>query len=154
MRTNMVKMVETLINGKWKIKLPEHRANRPQWDITNGGWEKARLDSISKTTKPGDIVYYVGAEEGDMNGLLAMWGAKQLMFEPNPLVWPNIKAIWQANNLPEPLLAFPGFAAEKTEMNGYKKLTPGFPECADGDITGEHGFRNLCEADGTLHKLQ
>lgn len=156
----MAKMVEVLVNGRWPIKLPEHRAARPEWTAP-GGWEKARLDHMNKTVKPGDIVYYVGAEEGDMCALLQMWGAKVVMFEPNPLVWPNIKGIWDANKLERPLGALVGFAG--TEARTIPPYDPnpdnpawsnrgddGWPECAYGEMIAEHGFKNLCEDNGTL----
>lgn len=141
-------MIKTKINGQFDIILPEHRAARPEWN-TEKGWERKRLDSMHKTTKPGDVVYYVGAEEGDMCGLLAMWGAKLLMFEPNPLVWPNIKAIWEANNLPVPILSFAGFAGNDTTVD-VKDFRTGFPESANGEIIGNHGFKTLVERDGTI----
>lgn len=145
----MTKMVKAKLNGKYEIVLPEHRAARPEW-YQPGGWEKARLDSMHKTTKKGDIVYYVGAEEGEMCALLQMWGARVAMFEPNHLVWPNIKAIWDANKLADPYFVFPGFAG-----NENSKIAPDYdpglvwPPSADGPIISNHGFKNLCEADGT-----
>lgn len=143
-------MVNVKVNGNWDIILPEHRADRPEW-YTDKGWERARLDSMFKTTKEGDVVYYIGAEEGDMCGLLAMWGAKLAMFEPNPLVWPNIKAIWEANNLPMPLMAFAGFVGKEVTVT-QKDLATGtvFPPSADGELIGNHGFKTLVERDGTI----
>jgi FkbM family methyltransferase len=151
----MNKLVNVKVNGNWDIKLPQHRADRPEW-YTKEGWERKRLDSMFKTTKPRDIVYYVGAEEGDMCALLQMWGARLLLFEPNPLVWPNIKAIWEANELQPPDLSFVGFAANETDtdLKEVFKDAHKFPPCADGEITGTHGFRNLCEADGSVPKVK
>lgn len=131
-------MKSVLINGRWEIILPDHRADRPEWLIENGGWEKARLDSMYETIKPGDIVYYVGAEEGDMCGLLAMWGAKLVMFEPNARVMPNIRAIWEANKL-GPAVVLPAFAANET-VNHFDWYTTSFIE---GDVIPDHGFKEL-----------
>lgn len=144
-------MKNVLVNGKWNIILPDHRAARPEW-TSEKGWEKARLDSMFETTKKGDNVFYVGAEEGDMCGLLSMWGAELFMFEPNPLVWPNVKAIWEANKLSVPRLAFPGFASSKTDY--FEELQPGFPDSANGPMISDHGFKNLCEADGTIPQIR
>jgi FkbM family methyltransferase len=146
-------MIKTRINGRWDLILPDHRAARPEWDIANGGWEKARLDSIFETTKKGDVVYYVGAEEGDMCALLQMWGAELVMFEPNPLVWPNIKAIWEANKLETPRLAWQGFASSKSD-EPVVYVERAWPISATGDVIGNHGFKNLCEADGTIQQMK
>lgn len=129
----------TKINNKWDIWLPDHRADRKEWP----SWEYKRLESIRKTTKPGDVVYYVGAEEGDMAALLAMWGAKLVLIEPNEKVWPNIKAIWESNKLSLPLYCFLGFASDKSKALGEKVVYDCFPACADGEVIGNHGFKEL-----------
>lgn len=138
----MTKMVETVLNGKFKIKIPDHRAARPDW-YTEEGWEKARLESMHQHIKKGDVVYYVGAEEGEMPALCQMWGADVVMFEPNPKVWSNTKAIWTANKLKTPH-TFQGFCSNETriidESNSFKL---GFPACADDEIIAAHGFKEL-----------
>lgn len=130
-------MKQCILNGKWEIILPDHRADRPEW-YTETGWEKKRLEHMYDHIEPGNMVFYVGAEEGDMCGLLALWGAKLLMFEPNDRVMPNIKAIWEANNL-APGEVFPGFASDET-----KNMTE-FISTDDitGDVIGDHGFKEL-----------
>jgi hypothetical protein len=98
-------MVEALLNGSYRIILPKHRADRPEW-YTEKGWERARLAALKEAIQTkyfyDPTIYYVGAEEGEMPALCQMWGAKVVMFEPNPLVWPNIRAVWEANQLPRP----------------------------------------------------
>lgn len=131
-------MQETLINGKWRLWLPKHRAEREEWPT----WEYKRLESMHKTTKPGDVVYYVGAEEGDMAALLAKWGAKLVLFEPNEKVWPNIKAIWEANRL-RPPECFVGFASDRTTIGGHEHA---WPKCSYGPLIGDHGFKELKDA--------
>jgi FkbM family methyltransferase len=133
----------TNINGEWDIILPDHRADRPEWDIKNGGWEKARLSSIYSKVKPGDIFYYIGAEEMDMCGLIAKWGAELVVVEPNPKVWPNGKAIWDANSLTPPLACFVGFASSRTDIKNEPVCIGTFPECANGPVIGDHGFKEL-----------
>lgn len=140
----MTKMVGTLVNGRWPLLLPEHRAARPEWDIANGGWERERLDHMHSTTKRGDRVLYIGAEEADMCGLLALWGAQVFMVEPNELVWPNAKAIWTANGLTKPAGLFSGFCGVEDSDNWADGLSFGtWPECADGPVIGDHGFKEL-----------
>ena len=138
-------MRKVTVNGKFEIILPEHRADRPQW-YTEEGWEKKRLESMHKSLGKDDILFYVGAEEGDMPALCQMWGAELVLFEPNPKVWPNIKAIWEANKL-EPAWCFVGFASNETSNPEFLKDTPkihaSFPPCADGEIISDHGFMEL-----------
>lgn len=155
-----VEVVETLINGQWTLNLPAHRAAREQWgrwvDPATGdekfGWEPERLDSMSKNIGPGDVVFDVGSEEGDISALIRQWigygDGGVVLFEPGERVWPNTKLIWEANNLPKPLACFHGFAANKTtidhpDTDPYTWLD--WPECADGPVIGDHGFCQLNE---------
>lgn len=131
------KTIKTRINNKWDVYLPEHRAIRPEWPT----WEFERLKSMSEHLGPKDTVVYVGAEEGDMCALCAMWGAEIVMIEPNDRVWPNIKLIWAANRLNTPW-TFCGFAGSENK-NG--KVIRGFPECAEGEVIGDHGFKTIKE---------
>ncbi len=139
-------MIPTWINKRWLITLPEHRAVRPEWKT---GWEVERLASMFRNIKKGDVVFDVGAEEGDLSGLFAMWAGKtggMVLFEPNSKVWPNIKAIWQANRLRTPLGCFMGFASNVTkELQDKALFESSWPSCADGPIIGDHGFLNLVE---------
>lgn len=145
-------MRETLINGRWSLKLPEHRAARPEWPY----WEATRLAHMHHYLGGGGhTVYDIGAEEGDLSALWASWGNNVVLFEPNPRVWPNIAAIWQANDLPPPLACFAGFAANDSrfERDRAHITTPCssyqpdgmFPTSADGPLIGDHGFCNLSE---------
>lgn len=141
-------MVDTLINGKWNLKLPAHRAARPEWSIENGGWEKARLDHMAATTKPGIKALYIGAEEGDMAALLASWGAEVQLVEPNERVWPNIKAIWDANDLQDPAGMFVGFCGATNSSNHIDGWYSQWPPCAHGEVIGDHGFKELNDPGG------
>lgn len=134
-------MRQTLINGRWRLLLPEHRAARPEWTT---GWEVERIDSMYEHLgRGGHVVYDVGAEEGDLPALWASWGNDVVLFEPNDRVWPNPRAIFEANGL-QPLATFSGFAADHTgdDFTIYKRS---WPPSADGELIGDHGFCNLCE---------
>lgn len=130
-------MQKTLINKKWELSLPEHRAARDVWDT----WEFERLQSMHKHLKPKDRVIYVGAEEGDLSALCSLWGCDLVLIEPNDKVWPNIRAIWDANYLKLPE-TYVGFASDVTTS---ADLLFGFPECAYGEVIGDHGFKTLLE---------
>lgn len=143
-------MREILLNGKWPMILPEHRAARPQW--TNPPyWEPERMDALEATISPGDVVYDIGAEEGEMTGCFASWGAQVCAAEPNPRVWANIRAIWEANELPRLAGWWVGFAGDKTdescspEIEAARVDVGGWPACAYGPVIGDHGFCVLNE---------
>jgi len=169
-----VSMIETTINERWKLLLPEHRAARPEWPV----WEKERLASMHEhltalvrsvtdwsqidpySKRP--VIIDVGAEEGDFPALWAQWGMDVILFEPNPKVWPNIKAIWDANFLPHPLAMFVGFASDQTNVSppndtvhskGYL-AEDGWPNCAHGEVIGNHGFRHLAEQAGETPQIE
>lgn len=140
---NDVPMIKCKLNNEYEIILPKHRADRPEW-YTEQGWEKKRLASMHDNLGTNDTIFYVGAEEGDMVALCQMWGADTVLFEPNDLVWPNIKAIWTANNLKNPLACFSGFASDKNYLSG-DGYSAEFPSSADGEVIGNHGFKELAD---------
>lgn len=150
-----VEMVPTLLNRRWTLLLPEHRADRgvypkgtphegePVWDH----WESERLAHLHQTIRPGDLVVDVGTEEGDLSALMAQFGAKVFLAEPNPKVWPNIRAIFEANGLSH-FGAWPGFLGDSenerfVDLGQFDYLAEHWPECAFGPIIGDHGFAQL-----------
>lgn len=152
---NTTKMIETIINGKYKLILPEHRANRSEWKIENGGWEKERIDAMLDVVKKGDLVLDVGTEEGDISALLAQKSENIVMFEPNPRVWSNIKAIWEANHLKNPLFCWVGFAANVDDIKtGGVILCNEFPKCADGPLISDHGFKELSKEYDVISRIK
>lgn len=143
------------MNGRWPLMLPEHRADRPEWPW----WEATRLAAMRHHISAGDIVYDIGAEEGDFPALWSMWGAEVVLFEPNPRVWPNIRAIWQANGLDLPAAWYVGFASDTTaeepeacDVNAEEH--DGWPACAYGPLIGDHGFRHLAEETDTTPQVR
>jgi FkbM family methyltransferase len=152
----VVEIVEATLNGRYTLKLPKHRADRPEW-YTEAGWEKARMEALvdcieykyesSDANDPLPVVYYVGSEEGELAAICAMSCADVYLFEPNPKAWPNIKAVWDANKLTQPW-CFPGFASDKTVIQDGTYIGRRWPESATGEIVGDHGFKELyLEAD-------
>lgn len=153
MKTEMVK---AKLNGRYTMILPKHRADRPEW-YSADGWEKARMEKMheeinsEKMLGKNPLIYYVGVEMGEMTALCQMWGAKVVMFEPNPLAWPSIKAIWDANKLEFPLGIFPGFASDETDSPKNLEYTEkylhigsdGWPVCVHAEIEEAHGFKEL-----------
>lgn len=136
-----VPMVRTMINGRWPLLLPEHRALRPEWPW----WEATRLAAMATVIGPGSVVWDVGAEEGDFPALWASWGAGVVLAEPNPKVWPNIRAIFEGNGF-EPRACWPGFFGDSHshQISEYHGRAA-WPECAFGPVIGDHGFCQLGE---------
>ena len=148
-------MIPTAINGRWRLRLPAHRAERAEWDIANGGWEVARIASMAEHLGPGDILYDCGAEEGDMTALFGSFGAEVVAIEANPMVWPCLKATWEAN-VDRPLAGwYVGFvgadiAERPPHLDVNAQPVDGWPECAYGEMIPAHGFRHLYQqADAT-----
>jgi FkbM family methyltransferase len=147
MRTRTVK-----INQKYPIKLLPHRANFYKSRLD---WESERLDSMHKNIGKGDVVYYVGAEQGEMPALCQIWGAEVCLFEPNHTAWRTIKETWQANNLKRPLGLFAMFVGNETVLEpknpdkdlyngeGWKLGEDNYPLYANGDIKTESAFSEL-----------
>lgn len=133
----------TLLNGRWPLRLPEHRAT--QWMQWPDGWEVERLDAMHDCIVPGDLVFDIGAEEGDLPALWALWGAQVVMVEPEPMVWPNIRTIFETNNLTERVAGcFVGFCGD--ELRARPRWAAAFqgteqwPTCAYGPVIDNHGF--------------
>jgi len=137
----MVEMVKATLNGEFEITLPKHRADRPEW-YTETGWERNRLRSMHENLGPGDIIYYVGGEEGEMVALCQIWGAKTVIFEPNPKVWSHYPLLWEHNNLEKPIATIPGFASDKNNKL-LKIYRDSFPPEAGSVIDAAHGFKEL-----------
>jgi FkbM family methyltransferase len=137
----------TRVNGRWDIDLPPHRAAREQW-TSPLGWERERLNSMALNLCPGDLIVDVGAEEGDMSGLYSLWGCDVYLVEPNPKVWPNIRWVWEHNDLALPVGWYVGFVGGNSgEGLLAEESMPqdGWPTCAYGDVIGDHGFRHYAE---------
>ena len=137
----MTEMKKVIVNGEFEITLPDHRAARPEW-YEPKGWEKPRLKHMSENISSGDVMYYVGAEEGEFAALCQMWGAEVVVFEPNPKVWSHFPLLWSANNLDLPMVCIPGFASDK--INNLSRIYYNeWPPEVNNVIEAAHGFKEL-----------
>lgn len=159
-------LLPTLINERWTLLLPPHRAARAEWPV----WERERLAAMADVIGPGDVVYDIGAEEGDFPALWASWGADVVLVEPNPRVWPNIRTIFDGNGLTGHVLGWHvGFAGDHPTAGSWEHQPgqsldepldrpddpmpsplsggrrTGWPRCAYGPVIGDHGFLVLPE---------
>ena len=137
----MTEMIKTILNGEFEIVLPKHRADRPEWH-SEKGWEKLRLKSMNEHIGKGDVVYYVGSEQGEFPALCQMWGAEVVLFEPNPKVWSHLPLTWTSNNLKLPLACIPGFASNKIN-NLARVYFNQWPPEVNNEIKAAHGFKEL-----------
>ena len=137
-------MIKTRINNKWYLNLPDHKAKRGNWD----DWEYKRISEMRKEIKKGDVIFDIGAEEGDMSALFAKWIDKGVivLIEPSELLFPCIKQTFDGNNIKAEVWSFAGFIANQSKTG---ELIKGFPECANGDINPDMGFRHLSEDEVT-----
>lgn len=146
-----MRKVEICDRADWALLLPEHRAARPEWPW----WEKPRLDSMWRNLNPGDVLFDIGTEEGDQSALYARWVDNPtdqyrpggiVLVEPNPKVWANVRAIFEANDIPAPLGCYVGFAGRAVRLgDGAWSEGGAWPACASGPMIGDHGFLNICE---------
>lgn len=138
-------IVETLICEHWPLRLPDYRAYR--W---SRAWhEAARLHAMFSVVRSGDVVFEVGAEEGDYAALFTSWGAQVVLIEPNPYCWPSIRASMEANNA-RPLAWLQGFLADHEWKNDQRQeprfgRSNGWPDSAGADLIPEHGFQHIAE---------
>ena len=143
-------MIDALLNDKYALRVPVDRARQY---LVDGGWETERLDAMHQHIGPGDRVFYVGAEQGEMPALCASWGAEVALFEPTPTMWPRMEAIWEENNLPTPW-TWPGFVSDKDQFRAERASEVyGIQEYLEADfhlgwprqapIAGLHGFKEL-----------
>lgn len=135
-------MKPTLINNKWSLLLPEHRADRPGWKF----WEYERNAAMYAAIRPGDIIVDVGAEEGDLSALYSSWTrTAPILIEPSSRMWPWIRQTFEANNL-EIGKEFVGFAG-RDNIEGETQLT-------NVEATPDPGFAHINENDGTIPQIK
>lgn len=154
----MTDCVDTLINGKYPVKLLPHRK---EFHDARPGWEAERLVSCHELMKPGDTVYDLGSEEHDFTALYRSWvgpEGKVVSVEPSPPYWPAARATFEGNGFEPPAAWFCGFISDVTDLNPPKDSWAkergddgtGWPWCSHGKIIPDFGFRHLAEqADST-----
>lgn len=97
-------MRETLINGRWPIILPDHRADfheaRPWWEAARLADMHAWLATDQMRQGPLEPrILDVGSEEGDLTALYASWGCKVSFIDPSePWVYQTLETL-EANGL-------------------------------------------------------
>lgn len=138
-------MKSIVINGKWSLLLPEHRAERNNWAF----WEYERNAAMYAAIRPGDVIVDVGAEEGDLSALYASWAGSEgkiHLVEPSPKMWPWIRQTFKGNGLSDRIAQeFVGFAG-KESIKGEIQPT-------DIETYPDPGFAHINENDGTIPQI-
>lgn len=146
------KTVQARFPGGRTLDVLEHRARAHDFAT----WEREAVEAVLAYLERGMVVYDVGAEEGEFS---ALWGKvvgpeRVYLFEPTPSVWPNIRAVWQANfgHSPRPgdvFYALPGgmfhgFVSDRSVAvappGGRRYLSDGWPACSDGRLQPDSRF--------------
>ena len=135
------------VADRWDVAMPAGRAGCCDW----GTWERCRFDSMAANLKRGDVLFDVGAEQGEISAAYAqiVGGDAMVMMEPHPGLWANIRATWEANRLAAPAGFYVGLVgagdvdAESPDFDATPR--DGWPECAHGDFWVWRSFRYIHE---------
>ena len=124
------------------IRLPSHRAL--QW-LVDPSYERERIRTMKQVIQPDHVVFDIGAEQGDISALIASWvpDGGMVLVEPNPRVWPCIKATFNENALKTPKYWFRGFCGSSGETNRHTDTA--WPIESVGTIQPAAGFLSLVE---------
>lgn len=147
--TRLLKMEDIGPDSKWQyeVLLPDWLSEKDIWAV----WEKERFLSMEHNLNKGDVLFDIGAECGVMSAVLAQFvgGENMVLFEPCPVWWSGIKAIWDKNNLSTPKYTFLGFVGDETSGIDdvvEAQIRDGWPEIAfTDDLAVTTSYRYLHE---------
>lgn len=123
-----------------ELNVLDHRAAAHDFEK----WEATYVRALCATLRPNDIVWDIGAENGEFAALAALTvgGNRVYLFEPSPTSWPGLRALWEANGLHHPAGCFPGFVADACR-NEY--LDWEWPEFSKSPVHEETCFATYYE---------
>ena len=104
------------------------------------GWETEYLRELVKELSKGKVLFDLGAEQGEFSAMAAnvVGGENVHLFEPSPHYWPNIKRLWDVNELNQPY-CFQGFISNVNDGE-YKYKFNEWPDCINAPI-----FTDTCQ---------
>lgn len=139
--------------GGYDVRVPSFYTRAPR-----SSWETPRFNHMEKHLRPGMTLFDIGAENGSMSAIYSRFvggGENMVLFEPVPVMWPNIKATWEANGVAKPRATYCGFVNDRSWVSDYHAhplgTRDGWPECAYDDklldatkfmYPSEHGHLN------------
>lgn len=118
------------------IEVLPHRATAHNFER----WEAPYIRTLMNSLRDDDIVYDIGAENGEFAALAAtkVGGDNVHLFEPSPTAWPNLRELWRLNGLAAPGGCYHGFVADVTR--GELWGVGGWPPAALAAVTEETCF--------------
>lgn len=123
-----------------RLRVLEHRSALH----VHATWEELYVEALVALLRPGNVVFDIGAEEGESSALIGtlVGGESVHIFEPTPTVWPNIRAVWEANGLAGPGGTWQGFvSAESRDATLEARCGPGrWPVCSLGPLQPDGRF--------------
>lgn len=140
-------IIEIKFSGKVPVKI---FLFRHLIDDFAGEWEADYVRELIDTLTLGMTVYDIGAENGELTILAGniIGGENVHIFEPNKDYFPNIKTIWEANNLKNPANCFNGYVYEKSDKDiKYGKLK----DLGEGEIF--YGCRHINHIDTPMQMV-
>jgi FkbM family methyltransferase len=146
--------IDRLVAGKYHVKMPHHLSLHERWDV----WERERFASMESNLRPGDILFDIGAETGEMSAIYAQFvGAENMvLFESNPDNWQTIYATWQANGLAKPKATFCGLVSNRhtPDADFDTEQYAGWPKVAfTGRVFTHRAFRYIHEHANTTPQI-
>lgn len=135
------------IHGRWTVRMPHARAIQY---LRDPHWERERIAAMALHIAPTDVIYDIGAEQGDLSALFASWVPQGAMVlaEPNPRSWPSIRLTYEANGLAPPARCWVGFCGEDEtlpELHDQRSEADPWPDPADGPLDTSAGFAHLAQ---------
>lgn len=137
-------------NPGWTFVVPDSVAD---WDGPSH-WERERLASMQANLHPGEVLFDIGVEHGWLSTVYGSFVGHEnmVLVEPSPEMWPDIRKTWAANQFPDPLYAFVGFAGAHNiddpkvamrSVKGKRSVKFAWPECArlEGPESGPMAYR-------------
>ena len=145
---NVPTLHDVTLFGRWPIRVYAHEV-KPLWLWDT--WERGRFESMARYLTPGTVLFDIGTEQGDVSIVYAQFvgGENMVLFEPHPDLWPNVRAHWTANNLPDPracaVLFLGAVAKDATNRDFVDEFDGVWPRCATGPFHLCCSFRHMTE---------
>ena len=124
-------MKPCLMNERWTFVLPDHVAD---WDAMSM-WERERNESMEEHLHKGMVLYDIGAEHGAQSAIYQSFVGPEnmVLIEPSAYFWPNIRLIWEHNDLATPLATVEALIGDKDVAGDFYALYKrGWPPGAGG----------------------
>ena len=102
---------------RYQVWVPDFIADREDYPH----YEKDRFLSMEMNLHQGDVLFDIGTETGWQSAIYARFvgGENMCLFEHVAELWPTIKQIWEANDLPRPKATYCGFVSNREAFSPH-----------------------------------